>query len=45
VRARNQEIPKKLFIPLPFIPSLQGRGNFTFYEIINFGDFVKSKIY
>jgi hypothetical protein len=25
----------KLFIPLPFIPSREGRGNFTFYEIIN----------
>jgi hypothetical protein len=25
----------KLFIPLPFIPSRQGRGKFTFYEIIN----------
>jgi len=23
-----------LFIPLPFIPSLQGRGNFTLCEII-----------
>jgi hypothetical protein len=26
---------KKLFIPLPIIPSRQGRGNFTFYEIIS----------
>jgi hypothetical protein len=26
----------KLFIPLPFIPSRQGRGNSTFYEFINF---------
>jgi prepilin-type processing-associated H-X9-DG protein len=26
---------KKLFIPLPFIPSHQGRGNFTFYDFIN----------
>ncbi len=24
----------KLFIPLPIIPSRQGRENFTFYEII-----------
>jgi hypothetical protein len=24
----------KLFIPLPFLPSRQGRGNATFYEII-----------
>jgi hypothetical protein len=24
----------QLFIPLPFIPSRQGRGNSTFYEII-----------
>ena len=24
---------KKLFIPLPFIPSHQGRGNLTFYPI------------
>jgi hypothetical protein len=24
----------KLFIPLPIIPSRQGRGNLTFYEII-----------
>ena len=26
----------KLFIPLPFIPSRQGRGDSTFYETINF---------
>ena len=26
---------QKLFIPLPFLPSRQGRGNATFYEIIN----------
>jgi len=32
----------KLFIPLPIIPSRQGRGNFTFYEVINFDDLVKS---
>jgi hypothetical protein len=25
----------KLFIPLPFIPSRQGRGNFTFYDSTN----------
>jgi hypothetical protein len=25
----------RLFIPLPFIPSHEGRGNFNFYEIIN----------
>jgi hypothetical protein len=25
----------KLFIPLPFLPSRQGRGNATFYGIIN----------
>jgi len=25
----------KLFIPLPFIPSRQGRGYSTFYEFIN----------
>jgi hypothetical protein len=25
----------QLFIPLPFIPSRQGRGNSTFYDIIN----------
>jgi len=24
----------EIFIPLPFIPSRQGRGNFTFYEAI-----------
>jgi len=24
----------KLFIPLPIIPSRQGRGNFTFYDFI-----------
>jgi hypothetical protein len=27
---------KKGSFPLPFLPSLQGRGNATFYEIINF---------
>jgi hypothetical protein len=32
----------KLFIPLPFIPSRQGRGNSTFYEIIKYDDLVKS---
>ena len=25
------------YIPLPFIPSHQGRGNLTFYEIIIIG--------
>jgi hypothetical protein len=25
----------KVFIPLPFIPSREGRGNFTFYDSIN----------
>jgi hypothetical protein len=37
----------KLFIPLPFIPSRQGRGNSTFYDIINISNpkfFVKRKI-
>jgi len=28
---------KKLFIPLPFIPSRQGRGNLPFYETIKVG--------
>jgi hypothetical protein len=32
----------KLFIPLAFIPSRQGRGNLTFYEAINFDEIVKS---
>jgi len=32
----------KLFIPLPSIPSRQGRGNNSFYETINFDDLVKS---
>ncbi len=31
-----------LFIPLPFIPSRQGRGNSIFYEIINSDDLVKN---
>jgi hypothetical protein len=26
----------KLFIPLPIIPSRQGRGNLTFYETIKY---------
>jgi hypothetical protein len=30
----------KLFIPLPFIPSRQGRGYSTFYEFINFRHFL-----
>jgi hypothetical protein len=29
----------KLFIPLPFIPSRQGRGYSTFYEFTKFGFF------
>jgi len=28
---------KKLFIPLPFIPSRQGRENLPFYETIKVG--------
>ena len=24
-----------IYVPLPFIPSHQGRGNWTFYELIN----------
>jgi hypothetical protein len=33
----------KLFIPLPFIPSRQGRGNLTFYEFINLDELVKCR--
>jgi hypothetical protein len=33
------------FIPLPFIPSHQGRGNFSFHGAINFDDPVKGHIY
>ena len=26
------------YFPLPLIPSRQGRGKFTFYEVVNFGN-------
>jgi len=28
----------RTYVPLPLIPSHQGRGNSTFYKNINFGD-------
>ena len=31
------------YIPLPFVPSRQGRGNLTFYEFINYDELVKSR--
>jgi hypothetical protein len=34
VRVKVEEF-QKVFIPLPFIPSRRGRGEFTFYELIN----------
>ena len=30
------------YIPLPFVPSRQGRGNLTFYEFIKIDELVKS---
>jgi len=30
------------YVPLPFIPSHQGRGNPTFYELVKLDIFVKS---
>ena len=37
----NAAIPPS-YVPLPFIPSHQGRGNPTFYETVNFDGLVKS---
>jgi hypothetical protein len=34
----------KLFIPLPFIPSRQGRGDSTFYGTINFPEEKKASL-
>jgi len=33
------------YIPLPFVPSHQGRGNLTSYECINIDELVKSRIH